>query len=532
MPINFVVDVGLYLGERNLNHLIGLLLFIVLGIGAVPSAFAQNLSEPGLFSRCYSQLTGKPVPLNHAVMNQIKAGAKSALTACSELLDKATLGGDGYLTNRYDSEARAVLSNLNKFHRSWFSANTVEQIQDFNNEISIGTSDVFDATEPGLSITRAVFAQNGRYDEVLTLPTGVTGLREDNPTWTTLYGYIYSYPTRRLAGNNVNFANNGFHFMPVGGVGFTLDGNNVPGIGFPVIQVGDLIGVKATSNYAVVPNVSMEPLGNAGLRGDNEPGLNYSYNFYQTQGGGVLGSPIYVLLNFGHGRNLKSDGGYKLPRRWSQTNMNTFLCASLPALRESDVASMVISSSSLSFRQASSCVQCHANLDQMASTIRNSVMANSNYGRTNPEYHKTTLLLPQYRPELGAVGGWPSEPVANYHRTAPTGKLFFRSMTGELVDRSVANVSELGAAMTQTSDYYTCAAKRYFEFFTGISVALYDRTNPANASLNKTLSEQSIRDRKYVEGLGEELRRSQSVKSVIKQIMTSDYYRAINYRAD
>jgi hypothetical protein len=85
--------------------------------------------------------------------------------------------------------------------------------------------------------------------------------------------------------------------------------------------------------------------------------------------------------------------------------------------------------------------------------------------------------------------------------------------------------------MAQTDDFYACAAKRYFQYFTGIQVSLYDRTNPANATFNEKLSSEAKADREFVESLGTELRKTQSIRSVVKKIMGSPYYRETNYRA-
>ncbi|WP_374032361.1 hypothetical protein [Bdellovibrio bacteriovorus] len=296
--------------------------------------------------------------------------------------------------------------------------------------------------------------------------------------------------------------------------------------------MGELVGVRIATDNATIPNLSLQPLG-ADKRGSDQPGLNFSFNLFQTQGGGVLGTPIYLMLNYGHGRGLEANGTTKVPRRWSQTNMESFLCAELPALRENDIRQYVVGNSSAPFRNSSSCVMCHATLDPMAYTARNVVVGNSDYAALSAgarTHSKTALHLATYRAEFSSVAGWPSEPVANFHRQTPTGRLFFRSMTGALIDRPVTGIAQLGAAMAETKDYYYCAAKRYFEYFTGITVALYDRSNPANEELNKKLSTEAYEDRKFVEALGEELQRNQSVRHMVKQIMSSKYYRDVNYR--
>ncbi len=498
-----------------------------------PFASAQVLSEAGLFNRCYSHLTGKPVPLGHATMAQIRAGKIKALDACNSLLDKAELDASGPLVNRADKEARAILNTFYNFHRTWFTANTVEQIQEYNEEMSRGTMDIYDSTEPGLALTRAMFARNAQYRDVLTLGQGVRAQREEDMAVRNRIGFNVTFPGRRIAGNNGGLDQNLFNFRAMsGGFDGNSDTTQAMFVTLPKIEVGELVGVRIATDNATIPNLSLQPLG-ADKRGSDQPGLNFSFNLFQTQGGGVLGTPIYLMLNYGHGRGLEANGTTKVPRRWSQTNMESFLCAELPALRENDIRQYVVGNSSAPFRNSSSCVMCHATLDPMAYTARNVVVGNSDYAALSAgarTHSKTALHLATYRAEFSSVAGWPSEPVANFHRQTPTGRLFFRSMTGALIDRPVTGIAQLGAAMAETKDYYYCAAKRYFEYFTGITVALYDRSNPANEELNKKLSTEAYEDRKFVEALGEELQRNQSVRHMVKQIMSSKYYRDVNYR--
>ena len=497
-------------------------------------ANAQVLSEPALYNRCYSHLTGKPVPITSTIMPQVRQGKVKALAACASLLDKSQLSAGGPLVNYADGEARSVLNNLYAFHRTWFSGNTMEQIQDYSAEISLGTMDVYDTTEPALALTRAALAQGARYADVLTLGVGVAAIREEDQKIRTQIGWTITAPGRAIYGNNGSFDLNVVNFRHYT-AGFSGDSSAGASyfVQMPKIAVGELTGIRArVGDVFNVPNVSLAPLAND-RRGNEQPGLNFSYNFYSTMGGGVLGSPIYMLLNFGHGFGVNSNGALKLPRRWAQSNMSAFLCAELPALRESDIQAFVIGNSTTPFRNSSSCVLCHASLDQMAYTARNAVVANSDYFQISagPYNHaKPVMMLATYRAEIGSVNGWPSETVLDFHRQVPSGRLYFRSMTGELINRSVTGVAQLGAAMTETSDFYQCAAKRYFEFLTGIKVALYDRQDPKNSSLNESLSADATADRVFIEKLGQDLRATQSIPKLIKSIMASDYYSHVNYR--
>jgi len=503
--------------------------------GVLPEALATSLSDIGLLARCYAHLTGKPLPLVHPLRTQVEEGKLSALSACEQVLDKAALAPEGSLTNPADREARAVLQNFNHFHRSWFPENSVEGIQEYNLETSRGTQDIYDTTEPALAITRALFAQDGKYSDVVTLPTGVQALREEDPAVKAQLGWSVTVPSRRTFLNNAGIDQNLFHFNPLAGA---FDPNSDTSTSLfavlPRIAVGELVGIRKTTDSVGIPNVNLYPLGEY-TPGNTVPGLNFNFDLFKTLGGGVLGSPIYLMLNYGHGRGTFANGTTKVPRRWAQTNMTTFLCAHLPALRESDIAQFFVGTSSAPFRNSNSCLRCHANLDPMAYTARNVITAGTDFqeftggGRVHA---KAAMVLATFNADSGSTGeSWPSEPVAQFHRMAPTGKLYFRSFAnGELVNRTVGNIAELGAALAATPDYYQCAAKRYFAFFTGIHVSLYDRHDPSNAALNKALTENDLKDRAFIENLAAELQQTQSLRSLIKKIISSDYYRSATYR--
>ena len=121
------------------------------------------LSGAEIYGRCYAQFTGKPVPLKSSVLTAIQSGRISALSACEVLLQTAELAAlNGRLLNE-DETSRAVLKRFYDFHRSWFAAGVVEQIQDHSTENSRGIIDVYDTTEPALALTRAAFAQGVKY---------------------------------------------------------------------------------------------------------------------------------------------------------------------------------------------------------------------------------------------------------------------------------------------------------------------------------------------------------------------------------
>jgi hypothetical protein len=318
---------------------------------SLPMAEAQLLSQPQIFNRCYTQLTGRSVPLNHVVMRQVKAGTMTALAACEALLDKTELAAGSGMLTQTDPEAALVLNNFYTFHRTWLPGNTVEQTVGLNGENGFGTRDIYDATEPGLAITKAVFMQGAKYSDVLTDATGVHAIRRDDPAVTARTGLSIPLVSRGTVGNNANYNLNIFNFssltLPYNG----MSTNSIL-MALPKIEVGELVGVRSTTENAMVPNVALSYLDPAGeKKGNTIPGLNYTFNLFQTLGGGVLGTPIYLMMNFGHPLGLPMNGSLKLPRRWSQTNMTTFMCATLPALREADVRQFVVGTSSAPFAQ-------------------------------------------------------------------------------------------------------------------------------------------------------------------------------------
>lgn len=511
---------------------------------------AQELSPQSLFNRCYIQLTGSPVPLGHSLMEQVKSGKITALAACSQILNKAALATSGALVSK-DAEAKAVLNNFYTFHRTWFPTNNFDSISGYSTSEFNGTVDLYDSTEPALAITYSVFGPKAKYSDVLTRATGVTALREEDATVKTRMKWTGTHAGRFLS-NTAAMDASPFTFRMTGAANTVTNRNINKHVSFkanpPTIQVGDLVGIRPTTQTFTVPNVSLAPLGTKPTdKGDQTPDLNFSYDLFKTYGGGVMGTPVYLMQYYGHGLNMKFNGGQKVARRWSQQNMESFLCASLPALRESDITQWVDAKSSLAFRNSGSCVMCHATLDPMAYTARNITMGATDYLRPTKDgddvrsadgtvitapagYARNALALVSYKAAKNSVGGWPAENVADFHTQQPTGRLYFRSFQGTLVDKPVTNIATLGQAMSETDDYYICAAKRYFEFMTGIVVPLYDRTDPKNADLNKSLTPEAAADRAYVEDLAKTLRSTGSVVNVLEDIMASPYFRKENYR--
>ncbi|MBN8538723.1 MAG: hypothetical protein J0M15_16875 [Deltaproteobacteria bacterium] len=500
-------------------------------------ANSANVSEQRLYRRCYMQLVQAPIPLKDSVLAEIKVGQLKAVDACMNLLNEATLDNQGLIkksSSAIGSVQQKVLRTFSEFHNTWFSANAMNQIQDYNEELNRGSTDVYDAHEQAYFLTRALFS-NGHYSDILKGNERLKAVRvEDFVRIRAVIGRDFGTrtPSRTVLGENPLWNDNTILFQSIG-AGHTGNAEARPAEDFvkaPLVAVGSLVGIQLQTDSFAVRNLSMEPLG-ANRPGDKEPNLEYSYNFFRNHGGGIIGLPSYFLMNYGHGRGLKSNGTTKLPRRWVKSMMETFMCATLPTLRESDIQNLVVTNSATPFRKSASCVQCHATMDQAANVARNLTTGSSAFfvidsGNNQERIHsKIPILLAQYRQEKASVAEWIHVDDPEFHIKKSTGKFFTRLFNGELLDRNLNSIDDLGNVITQTQDFYSCAAKRYFEFLTGIQVPLYDKKDPRYAEMNRILTTDHIKNREFVESLGADLQRDQSLKNLIKRIIASDYYR-------
>lgn len=501
---------------------------------------AQIISPQKLYQRCYSQLTQSPVPINDKTMSQVKTGSLNPVDACISLLEEGNLDSLGMIKKENSLSnpvSQKILQTFHEFHRTWFAINTIEQIQDYNEEVNKGSTDVYDPNEQAYFITANLFSSNQKYSDILQGFNRLKGIRIENKELNKKIGlsWEYSHPSRRVYGANALFDINLIMFRSLNKI-YDSNGDNRADEDFaaaPKIQVGDLVGIQKNTDSFTIKNMALEPLG-ADRAGNNEPQLNYSFDINKSFGGGVLGVPSYFMMNLGHSRGLKFNGTTKLPRRWIKAAFETFMCAQFPTLRESDITNEVIPTSETPFRKASSCVQCHSTLDQAAGVARNLTTGSSDYSKLasgkNFIAAKIPIVLTNYKQVQKATTEWIDKADPEFHIKTSKGLIHTRTLSGELLSRQIESINDLGIAMTQTNDFYTCAAKRYFEFLTGINVPLYDRKDPRNAELNRSLSLEHIEDRDFVENLGKELQRNQSLKEVIKMILKSKYYSKENFR--
>ncbi len=447
-----------------------ILIFVTLSLNKRAQAAAAVSPQPVLYLRCYAELTGLRAPTTDPLYLQVKSGALSAAEACLQLVKRAQLSTNGDIGNHADTVSIGLLNTLHAFHRSWFARS--DMINDVSQGDSWATSpEVYDTGEPALYLTRALFKPGANFREVLTLPNTLEAIRDN-------------YKTAQVA-IAVNFSN----------AATTV----VPAIGAPI---GTLYGIRDT---------------NAVLN------LNGRNDLRQSVGGGAIGTKSYLILNMGRIPNEASDGGRTVARRYSKDVMSDLLCRELPVMRPSDAIQFVNSSSSLQFRKSSSCTQCHGTMDNLAGVTRNfqldpfpaTIAANGVFMGVTGNAVTTGV-------EAGPVDSDPS-----FKNRPSNGHLYFRTFDGTWVNQSITSVASLGSTLATLDDPYVCAAKRYYQFMTGVTVVIDDIGSPTATALTT----EQTRQRDFVISLGKKLKQDQSLPNLIYRIVDSDAFKTMTSRA-
>ncbi len=470
----------------------GFLVYVILF--SLSNAVAEELSELSVFSRCYTHLTQRALPTTHPLRAQVKSGALKATDACLQILDSAKLrANEGTLIND-NTESRMVLSTMNGFHRTWFPNDHIMKaipfLEDFN-----GQPYIHDETEPGLHVTRTLFTDGVRFSEVVTGDSAMEALRTNGPS---------TYNAKLQQWNDAS--------------------NGAMDLVAQLVQTGALVGVRRMVLNSTKQNLTTNSRDGTTVAGQTfgSPG---KIRVHAALGGGVIGTPSYLLLNLGRPNMNASDGGMVMNRRWSRTVMSDLLCRELPALRLTDAAPFVqtnVTAKTPPFRKAGTCMSCHSTIDPMAATIRNLSYATSYYVLNMGTAHIRTWPTTQPA-ESGVV-----DEDANYFQRPTRGNLFYRSYDGSLISQSVNSLPELGQAIANTNDLYVCTAAKYFQFFTGMKVNLQDIGDPTNQAL--PAADKAYRDMVINWGLA--LKSNQSLRSLIQSILNSPVYRSSSMRGN
>lgn len=432
---------------------------------------ARVLNNIEIYKRCYAQLTQTFLPATDSILAQVKAGTKTAAVACTELLDRAKFRvSDGNrLNNPTDPLAIMVLNTMNQVHQTFFLAPTLAE-NSFENSVT-GMKGIYDPGEPALYYTKALFDSATPVDYIVTANVHLRADRTGNAP--------------AISSEGENRSKSTF----VGSSNFTW------------ASIGQLLGVTPTGNLPITSS-----FGNA--------------NIGETRGGGILGSPTYLLETVNEFSDFKATA-LAMPRKWAKSVISDFLCRDLPVARLADTNSFVDPSpSAIGFRQEASCTQCHASMDRLSAVNRN-----FKYLVVRPNVDLSILggLFPVTHATTPSLDGnaWPSVPTANYYQRPTIGVLYYRDYKGSLVNQSLTSIPDLGAKLTTQEDFYICAAKRYYKYFLGVDVDIMD---PQDARYKNKGADMAAHKSKVIE-LGLALKTNKSLRTLIESIFKSDIYK-------
>jgi hypothetical protein len=102
------------------------------------------------------------------LLAQVRAGTKTAVQACSEVLARARFTADSgtRIADTNDLVAKSVLRSMHQLHRSWARDQGLFAVAD--NETLLGSETWFDDSPIGDYVTRALFAPSQNVDSVLS----------------------------------------------------------------------------------------------------------------------------------------------------------------------------------------------------------------------------------------------------------------------------------------------------------------------------------------------------------------------------
>jgi hypothetical protein len=470
-----------------------LLLSLSMLVLILPSVtFAQSQEELTRYYRCYRHLVRENPPADSIVIQNITRGSINGTQACIDLIRSAQLANNGEVRPNQVTTGQPVLRTFSQLHSSWFPNDTFEVAITDNGACYRFTQDIYDSRESAHQFTYALFGRSGDISSVLTQNSFVEAKRQST------------------AGANRNRSVIGGTVLDDRFIRQVNGGNEREKWEPNLVQAGRLIGYRAKQAQMIDSFRSRN-----GIQGTN------SFDASQGLGGGIIGSRNYLLMNSGRGISEKMDGGEKMHRLWAQAIYKDLLCRDLPVVRSSDSIRFVQPDSHISFRQGNSCMQCHTSMDGLAQGVaNNSLVAAANTCNTTIGLNTAHIYTHPVR-EPALTG--PTEGDSRYFERTPSLHFYFRSaVNGELHSKHFDNLDDLSNyIVNNVEDFYTCAAKRYFQFFTGIDVPLFDPDPVAH----NPISNDGMANYHYtVRKLGKELMTHKNVYKLIEDIIKTETY--------
>ncbi len=472
------------------------------------SAAGAQLSPTAVLNRCYMQLTQNLLPPNDPLNAKVEGG-QDPITVCINDVFKAAflipVSGGYVVPPESQALGKMVIHNFHLLHSSWLHFRGLG-----NPPVTVGTintamSSIYEPNGAANYFTRSLFDLSVNADYAMVGTEYLRSARDGGQ----ITDSIYNVATEDAKYSN--FLNSGINVMYERG---TVTGINIlaPEMRTFATTTQDNYG-RGTTAY---PTTSL--------------------TLFQHFGGGFLGLDYYLARTFDETINSKGDGVIEVPRKWSENIFHDLMCLELPVVRESDAVPFVVPNADGPFRRAAGCTSCHVTIDRMAGLVKSLA-----YGERRTQSVWTTWIdtskwnkgssgdyswSSNYRTTYTASGATHS----NYRKEDHVGTIYYRDYTGSLIDVRVDSIASLGAALAQQKQPYMCAAKRYYQYFTGIDV---DISDPGPDPLPRSPEDQAHFD--FVETLASKAFRDGSpaeigkMSSIIEEILKSPQYRKSDF---
>lgn len=504
---------------------------------ALPS-YSRTLSEAELYRRCYAHLIGESPLLNDTNLVAIKSGSKSGYQGCLNLLDRMTINpsdSQGRLVDPADTVAVKGLRNIYNVTGQFAGSKRFEgAITNFFEDYASG-EDILDNTAVALAYTENILNANREFKDLFAITSEPKASRVMDPL------YPSTFTINTVFGGGTDFtpvysarSRHGQRFYSDASSTIKANPDTVPysimntdnatwsDQSFTSIAVGELVGIAYNHPSETINRTTANTFN----------GMTLGFNIHSNIAKGVMGLRPYIAASNNWSDNVRPNLEY-MPRRLSQNYLKDFLCREVPVVRETDIINMVsASSTALAFRKAASCVRCHATLDPMAGSFRNIALIKSGNRMQNvlhryfPMPHKSNVTVTT--PEVG----WPAIKDADFYKRPATGRFYFRTYDGKLIDRTLANHDDLSTAFSETDDAYICFARKMFKHFTGVEVRMFDAGDASNSTYMSSLTPEDWEYRNFVVKAGLNLKKHQKAKELIKEIMQSPFYKKSNMGKD
>ncbi len=129
------------------------------------------------------------------------------------------------------------------------------------------------------------------------------------------------------------------------------------------------------------------------------------------------------------------------------------------------------------------------------------------WGNENLDQLRNSFHYKDFEVSISSSPIWPESGeetrfAYSYQKSYPQGALWMKDINNDEVMQEVVGIDQLGNALSNTPDFYACAAKRYFHFFTGSDIPLFypDKKDPTNRITN--MSELEVQKLEWIINLG------------------------------